>query len=346
LTQFFSEVGELYAGCSRPLGTGSTGSYAYESNGIDYANANASGIAEARAQTRWQDTITNTLSVAAAPVVTFNMRPGSVSAGANGTIDATESASAQVMLSLFADGMLAGQGTASVLLNNTGALNNSLVNGGIAIPGTASGAQIGWGAFSFTHTFAALNPGASVLVEYVVDSLSVSNFLPETYSSGCYGDGYGGDLAFSSFSDESGYGGDCTAVAVVERQENLQPNYSALEQLLQALKQAGDAVVAHVPGLAEKLAREHECATLALSRQPLDMSAVGASCDAGVCHSPGTARELLRHGKPVLLLPRQVEQEMVAKRLEARLGSRTTRLGATPAFQETAGKAAERTQAA
>jgi UDP:flavonoid glycosyltransferase YjiC (YdhE family) len=53
------------------------------------------------------------------------------------------------------------------------------------------------------------------------------------------------------------------------------------------------------------------------SEQPLDMEQARASCDLAVCHGgAGTTAAMLLAGKPLLLIPMQMEQTMTARRAE------------------------------
>jgi len=71
------------------------------------------------------------------------------------------------------------------------------------------------------------------------------------------------------------------------------------------LKFLFDTILKHVPG------------PLDLDDQPLRMRAVAQQCDAIICHAGGVTDVALDAGKPVLLLPTQMEQAMTSQRAAA-----------------------------
>jgi UDP:flavonoid glycosyltransferase YjiC (YdhE family) len=129
-----------------------------------------------------------------------------------------------------------------------------------------------------------------------------------------------------------------------------------LDALLKALAGLRGAAVAHVPGIAPAVAARHRGPHLSIVPERVNMRAVRSACDAAVCHGPGTAAAVLLGGRPLLLLPTQLEQYMAARRV-ADLGAGiiaspeagTTdyaaalrRLIDEPGFREAAARFAER----
>jgi UDP:flavonoid glycosyltransferase YjiC (YdhE family) len=129
-----------------------------------------------------------------------------------------------------------------------------------------------------------------------------------------------------------------------------------LEALLKALAGLRGAALAHVPGIAPAVAARHRGRHLAIMAERVSMRAVCSTCDAAVCHAPGTAVAVLLGGRPLLLLPTQLEQYMAARRI-AELGAgivASPETGATdytaalrrlidePGFREAAERFAER----
>jgi UDP:flavonoid glycosyltransferase YjiC (YdhE family) len=92
--------------------------------------------------------------------------------------------------------------------------------------------------------------------------------------------------------------------------------FSHLEPLLQALTGLRGAALVHSPGIAPAIAARHRGPHLAIVAEPVNMRSVRADCDAAVCHGPGTAAAVLLGGRPLLLLPTQLEQYMAARRIE------------------------------
>jgi hypothetical protein len=97
----------------------------------------------------------------------------------------------------------------------------------------------------------------------------------------------------------------------------LKPGFTDLERVLEALSKSPASVLAHVPGASRQMLTRFNTANMAVSERPLDMQQASAQCDLAVCHGgAGTTAAMLLAGKPLLLLPMQMEQTMTAKRLE------------------------------
>ena len=98
----------------------------------------------------------------------------------------------------------------------------------------------------------------------------------------------------------------------------LKPAYPALDAALTALQVSGARVLAHVPGAARQTIARFTSASMALSTEPLHMTDMAAQCDLALCHGGGgTTAAMLLAGKPLLLLPMQMEQTMTGKRVAA-----------------------------
>jgi len=77
----------------------------------------------------------------------------------------------------------------------------------------------------------------------------------------------------------------------------------------------------HAPGLSTQQLRQYQSANVAFSKHPVKIASVRAQCDLAVTHSGvGTGSAALLAGRPVLLLPRQLEQLSTALRI-AKLGA-------------------------
>jgi UDP:flavonoid glycosyltransferase YjiC (YdhE family) len=101
----------------------------------------------------------------------------------------------------------------------------------------------------------------------------------------------------------------------------LKGGFGALDVVLGALKASGARVLAHVPGAARKTLQVHTTPRMRFSEAPLDMRRLAEEADLAVCHAgAGTASAMLLAGKPLLLLPMQLEQLMVARCI-AQLGA-------------------------
>ena len=97
----------------------------------------------------------------------------------------------------------------------------------------------------------------------------------------------------------------------------LQPEYPGLTALLSALVAAKVRVVAFVPGLDAQTRDSLRNRRLTFAERPVRMDVVRDQCDAAVCHAGlGTTASLLSGGRPLLLLPTQLEQGMIAMRVQ------------------------------
>lgn len=87
--------------------------------------------------------------------------------------------------------------------------------------------------------------------------------------------------------------------------------------LLGGLAANGMQTILHARGLTPHRRAQLPGEGLVVSDTPVRVVDVLAGCAMVVCHSPNTAAAALLAGRPVLLLPSQVEQQMIARRLAA-----------------------------
>ena len=92
--------------------------------------------------------------------------------------------------------------------------------------------------------------------------------------------------------------------------------FPALPHLLIRLKGMGCPTLVFVDGIDEVTRRQFTCETMRFEAQRLDMRAAAAECDVAVLNANhGTAAALLLAGKPMLLLPVFLEQQIFAARV-------------------------------
>ena len=100
----------------------------------------------------------------------------------------------------------------------------------------------------------------------------------------------------------------------------LQSEYSHIEAAIAALSACGARSVVYLRGAAPEIRRKHQGPHVAFSESLLDVESAVAGSDLCVCHGNfGTVMGILRGGKPMLLLPEQLENFLLASRVE-RLG--------------------------
>ena len=93
----------------------------------------------------------------------------------------------------------------------------------------------------------------------------------------------------------------------------LDKNYGDLEPVLQALAASSARVLVYAPGIAAQLALRYSSANMVFLAESVDFEKLGGECDVGVCHvGHGTTSALLLAGIPLLLLPGQLEQYLLA----------------------------------
>lgn len=132
--------------------------------------------------------------------------------------------------------------------------------------------------------------------------------------------------------------------------------FRTLPALLATLRDAGHPTLIYIGKGAEDLRRQFEGDNLAFSDKPVDLGTAVAESELVICHSGhGTVSSALLAGKPLLLLPLNMEQRMLSARvMQAGAGlaapalsaegmrDKLVRLMAEPAFSLAAGGFAER----
>lgn len=97
----------------------------------------------------------------------------------------------------------------------------------------------------------------------------------------------------------------------------LKPHYLHFEAAVGALARLDASVLVFAPGLARQQVQRLQTARLAFSAEPLRMQTVREQVDMAVCHAGGMVDVMLQAGRPVFLLPMQMEQTMTSRRVEA-----------------------------
>ena len=93
----------------------------------------------------------------------------------------------------------------------------------------------------------------------------------------------------------------------------LDKDYGDLAQVLQALAASSARVLVYSPGISPQLALRYQSANMAFLADSVDFEKLCGKCDVGVCHAGhGTTSALLLAGIPLLLLPGQLEQYLLA----------------------------------
>jgi len=97
----------------------------------------------------------------------------------------------------------------------------------------------------------------------------------------------------------------------------LRTDYAEIEYVLDALSACGARCLIHMAGTSKVLTERYQSERLVFSNAPVDIVSASAQCDVAICHSgTGTVNALLQAGKPMLLLPSQLEQFLLARNVE------------------------------
>lgn len=100
--------------------------------------------------------------------------------------------------------------------------------------------------------------------------------------------------------------------------------FPTLPAFLDCLRETGQPTIIHVPGLAPELRERHAGGKLKFSDDLLDIRAVARQCELAVLHGGhGTLALMLLEGKPLLLLPLQLEM-LINAQAAVKLGAALT----------------------
>jgi hypothetical protein len=101
-----------------------------------------------------------------------------------------------------------------------------------------------------------------------------------------------------------------------------------LEKILQTLSALACRSLVYVSRIAEAMVKKYSSSRLKFSSEPVDMDYVRSTCDGAVCHGgPGTTTALLLAGRPLLLLPLNLECVLLARSVEKQGSGLTIRPG-------------------
>lgn len=96
----------------------------------------------------------------------------------------------------------------------------------------------------------------------------------------------------------------------------LKAHYPLFDQVVTTLSRVDASVLIFAQGVARQQLSRLQTPNLTISDIPLHMGMIMEQCDWAVCHAGGTVDVMLGAGKPLLLLPMQMEQTMTSKRVE------------------------------
>jgi UDP:flavonoid glycosyltransferase YjiC (YdhE family) len=98
----------------------------------------------------------------------------------------------------------------------------------------------------------------------------------------------------------------------------LKTSYRDHEKVLSTLAGMDLRVIAYTPGLPPKIAQKYASEKMVISGEPVRLAGIRDQCNLAICHAGmGTVAAFLLAGTPLLLLPTQLEQLLVSRRVEA-----------------------------
>jgi UDP:flavonoid glycosyltransferase YjiC (YdhE family) len=110
--------------------------------------------------------------------------------------------------------------------------------------------------------------------------------------------------------------------------------WAGLNRLLQELSDMRASVLLYLPGLALGSAESYAGPAMRVSARPLRMTQVLRECDIVVCHAGhGTVAAALLAGRPLLVIPEQVEQFLVARQVVKLGAAKMVNPDSRPKFQ-------------
>jgi UDP:flavonoid glycosyltransferase YjiC (YdhE family) len=97
----------------------------------------------------------------------------------------------------------------------------------------------------------------------------------------------------------------------------LYPQYPHFKKVLQALVEMPGSTLVHASRVPEGVISEFTSPGLHFSREPVDMAYVSATCDIAVCHAgPGITTSMLLAGRPLLMVPHNLECGLIARSVQ------------------------------
>lgn len=98
----------------------------------------------------------------------------------------------------------------------------------------------------------------------------------------------------------------------------VKPPGAHFDTTIQALQQSGYEAEVFAPGISSAAMQKYTSSTLRISSKPYNLTKVFDTCDAVICHAGHeTVVPALIAGRPVVLMPLQMEQHALARRVEA-----------------------------
>jgi UDP:flavonoid glycosyltransferase YjiC (YdhE family) len=97
----------------------------------------------------------------------------------------------------------------------------------------------------------------------------------------------------------------------------LKTRHRGFEEIIRTLSDLPCSTLVFAPGISESVVDQYTSSRLHFSQEPIDMDYGRESCDLAICHAGhGTTTRMLLAGRPLLLLPLNLEQLLRAMSVE------------------------------
>jgi len=97
----------------------------------------------------------------------------------------------------------------------------------------------------------------------------------------------------------------------------LKPGFSEIEKMLQALKLTEASIIVHAPAFSENLLKKYSSPHIQFYNNAINIDLIGTQVTLAICHAGhGTITNMLLKGVPLLLIPMQMEQLVLATRVK------------------------------
>jgi hypothetical protein len=96
----------------------------------------------------------------------------------------------------------------------------------------------------------------------------------------------------------------------------LKSHYTGLDLIFSTLAAMPVQVIAYIPGISGANLKKWNSAAISVSTEPVNLQTVLTDCAALVCHGGGLVEPTLLAGVPILIFPTQVEQMIMAQKID------------------------------
>jgi UDP:flavonoid glycosyltransferase YjiC (YdhE family) len=94
----------------------------------------------------------------------------------------------------------------------------------------------------------------------------------------------------------------------------IRPRYKDFEKIVHTLRSSPYSTLIHAPGVSKDLIKKYQRGNILFFLNPVNLSHAREQCDLAICHGAhGTILSMLLAGRPVLMLPMQLEEYLLSQ---------------------------------